>query len=93
MSEEFKELKTELKQLNVNVADIKTNFAVFLKESSIFFSQNEKDHTELKEMACTNRAGIGDLKSWKQKAQGALYVIGLLLVPLLIEYLRIKLFH
>lgn len=93
MPTEFSELKAELKQLNNNVSEIKTNFAVFLEKSNIFFEQNEKDHEELKDMACTNRNGIGELKSWKQKAQGALYVIGLLLVPLLIEYLRIKLFH
>jgi hypothetical protein len=85
---EFKELKTELKQLNQNVAEIKTNFAVFLEKSNIFFAQNEKDHEELKDLGCSNRNRIGRMEGWKLKAQGALYIIALVLLPLLVEYLK-----
>jgi len=90
---EFHELKTELKQLNQNVSEIKTNFAVFLEKSNIFFAQNEKDHSELKEMGCTNRNRISRLEGWKLKAQGALYIVGLTLLPLLFEYIKIKFFQ
>lgn len=87
---EFTELKSELKQLNTNVAEIKTNFAVFCEKSTIFFNQNEKDHMELKEVACSNKGRIGKLEGWKFKAQGALYVIGIILLPLLVEYIKQK---
>lgn len=92
MSTEFKELKAELKQLNTNVSEIKTNFAVFLEKSNIFFTQNEKDHLELKELGLNNKNRIGKLEGWKLKAQGALYVIGIVLIPLLIEFLKNKFF-
>lgn len=86
-------MEQDIRELTKIVYEIDKKMGIMIQRNDDFCLQNEKDHIDLKNMAATNKTNISHLQGWKMKVQGALYVISIVLIPLVVEFLKEKFFR